>query len=90
MLKLFRLADGITVSDGPRWFGARDFSFDALFTADDPEAWLRGRLQARDAPELPPVLSPPLQSQEVWAAGVTYLRSRNARMAESVQEASVL
>lgn len=26
---------------------------------------------------------PPIQSQEVWAAGVTYLRSRDARMEES-------
>jgi 2-dehydro-3-deoxy-D-arabinonate dehydratase len=28
-------------------------------------------------------LLPPVGSQEVWAAGVTYLRSRNARMEES-------
>lgn len=28
-------------------------------------------------------LLPPIQSQEVWAAGVTYLRSRDARMQES-------
>src|SRR5215204_835413 len=28
-------------------------------------------------------LLPPIGSQEVWAAGVTYLRSRNARMDES-------
>ncbi len=28
-------------------------------------------------------LLPPIGSQEVWAAGVTYLRSRNARMEES-------
>ena len=28
-------------------------------------------------------LLPPIQSQEVWAAGVTYLRSRDARMEES-------
>ncbi|MBO0931526.1 fumarylacetoacetate hydrolase family protein [Fibrella aquatilis] len=26
---------------------------------------------------------PPIQSQEIWASGVTYLRSRNARMDES-------
>src|SRR6202007_2506592 len=36
----------------------------------------------------PPPLSsaswlPPIESQEVWAAGVTYLRSRDARMDES-------
>ena len=31
-------------------------------------------------------LLPPIDSQEVWAAGVTYLRSRDARMEESTQE----
>jgi 2-dehydro-3-deoxy-D-arabinonate dehydratase len=29
------------------------------------------------------VLRPPIESQEVWAAGVTYLRSKTARMEES-------
>ena len=31
----------------------------------------------------PAALRAPVQSQEVWAAGVTYLRSKSARMAES-------
>src|ERR1044071_682985 len=30
-------------------------------------------------------LAAPIDAQEVWAAGVTYLRSRNARMEESSQ-----
>lgn len=36
-----------------------------------------------DACEAPADLLPPVQSQEVWAAGVTYYRSRDARMEES-------
>ncbi len=35
-----------------------------------------------------PHLLPPLTSQEVWAAGVTYLRSREARMEESLDGGS--
>ena len=31
---------------------------------------------------------PPIGSQEVWAAGVTYLRSRDARMEESKESGS--
>src|SRR5437870_10806480 len=31
-------------------------------------------------------LAPPAQSQEVWAAGVTYLRSREARLEEAKQK----
>jgi 2-dehydro-3-deoxy-D-arabinonate dehydratase len=33
---------------------------------------------------LPPDLLPPIQKQEVWAAGVTYFRSRTARIEESL------
>ena len=29
------------------------------------------------------MLRPPIERQEVWAAGVTYLRSKTARMEES-------
>src|SRR6187402_1943315 len=38
---------------------------------DETDGWLGEGLKA------------PVGSQEVWAAGVTYLRSRNARMEES-------
>jgi 2-dehydro-3-deoxy-D-arabinonate dehydratase len=34
-------------------------------------------------------LLPPIDEQEVWAAGVTYKRSRSARMEESVSSATV-
>ncbi len=39
--------------------------------------------------DVPAQLLPPLEGQEVWAAGVTFLRSREARMEESEREASV-
>jgi 2-dehydro-3-deoxy-D-arabinonate dehydratase len=58
-------------------------TIDALFEHDDPvslvkQAWSSGRPAA-----LPVAPGAPIRSQEVWAAGVTYLRSRTARMAES-------
>jgi 2-dehydro-3-deoxy-D-arabinonate dehydratase len=56
-----------------------------------PVEALRAALRvAADAPsgEMPlesVVLNAPIDRQEVWAAGVTYLRSRDARMEESIQ-----
>lgn len=53
------------------------------------QADLTGRLTElgrRNAPTVPLAdleLLPPVDEQEVWAAGVTYLRSKKARMAES-------
>jgi 2-dehydro-3-deoxy-D-arabinonate dehydratase len=54
-----------------------------LTTREDLAAFLRGI-----APDLGPASTggtplPPLDQQEVWAAGVTYFRSRTARMEES-------
>lgn len=57
-----------------------------------PVADLRARLEAArgNAGEGIPLdavqLSAPVDRQEVWAAGVTYLRSRDARMEESTQK----
>jgi len=57
----------------------------AVLDAADPAAVLQ-TAAAASAPGTPAsdvVLLPPVERQEVWAAGVTYLRSRTARMEES-------
>ncbi len=67
-------------------YSAMTFSLDALFASDDPVAFARAALAAGTPHPISQGLSAlraPIQSQEVWAAGVTYLRSKNARMAES-------
>jgi 2-dehydro-3-deoxy-D-arabinonate dehydratase len=86
MLKIYRLSSAVvTDHDGEhRWH--RAFSFDAIFMAPDPvsaalDYHLEGDL---DLAELD--LShchAPIGSQEVWAAGVTYKRSKAARMEEA-------
>jgi len=64
-------------------------SLTALLEAADPAAVVAALLPA--APSLPldeVALLPPVERQEVWAAGVTYLRSKTARMEESDFSAS--
>ncbi len=60
-------------------------SLAAVLDAADPVGMVREARAAAAAP-LPladVVLLPPVERQEVWAAGVTYLRSKKARMEES-------
>jgi 2-dehydro-3-deoxy-D-arabinonate dehydratase len=60
-------------------------SLHSLLEADDPVARL-GRVSLSDLPRLALAdvqLLAPVERQEVWAAGVTYLRSKTARMEES-------
>jgi 2-dehydro-3-deoxy-D-arabinonate dehydratase len=57
----------------------------SLLERDDPAAVL-AELSKRELPRLPLSalrLCAPVERQEVWAAGVTYLRSKSARMKES-------
>jgi len=58
-------------------------TFDLLFAAEDPGAVVRAAWSSGQPAALPVKPGAPIGSQEVWAAGVTYLRSRTARMEES-------
>ncbi|HEX2852208.1 MAG TPA: fumarylacetoacetate hydrolase family protein [Opitutaceae bacterium] len=73
--RLIVTANRTTVSVALTW--------DELFSAEDPVARVRSALPKGAPAAVPHPLRAPIQSQEVWAAGVTYLRSRTARMEES-------
>jgi len=84
-MKLFRTRSGVLVEDAGR-FDLAALSWDDVFRADDPrvaiEAARTAAGQGRAAFDESELL-PPIGRQEVWAAGVTYYRSRDARMEES-------
>lgn len=83
---LYRLTDSALCVRNGQAYALPGFCFDTLFTAEDPAAWLEAQLASAAPGALPePGASflPPLGSQEVWAAGVTYQRSKVARMDES-------
>ena len=88
-MNLYRTQHGIIVRYGQDWFSPGDGDWDELLARDDPASWLATG-EARQAIDvtvdedgLPPGVLAPIVSQEVWACGVTYYRSRDARMAES-------
>lgn len=60
-----------------------NFSIDALFLAKNPHHTLVEALGKAEPCPPPSALCAPIGCQEVWAAGVTYLRSRDARIEES-------
>jgi 2-dehydro-3-deoxy-D-arabinonate dehydratase len=79
-MRLYRLEQGVLLErDGTSLL--LDDGWDALVNHEDMAGYLRNAAgPAAAAPERPLA---PIGSQEVWAAGVTYFRSRNARMDES-------
>src|SRR5258708_31580883 len=84
-MKLFRTRGGVVVEQAGR-FDLVGLSWDDVFRADDPRAAIDAASKA-SGPGRPALdeseLLPPIGRQEVWAAGVTYYRSRDARMEES-------
>ena len=86
MIRVFATAQGMLVEQAGtfRQLPATT-GFDELFRADDPATWLAARLASAPTVAAPAESSllAPIQSQEVWAAGVTYLRSMTARMEEA-------
>ena len=87
---LYRQANGWVVSHQGRLARLGEKSLDELLARADLHEYLGSA--ARSGSEAgsidPATLQPPVGSQEIWAAGVTYFRSRVARMEESERASS--
>jgi 2-dehydro-3-deoxy-D-arabinonate dehydratase len=84
-MKLYRTSDGYLIEENSRFYRGGAETWDSLLSRDDLHSFLQDSLTSlstASAPELGDLLAP-IESQEVWAAGVTYYRSRDARMEES-------
>lgn len=84
-MRLYRTETGFVVEHESRSYQGSAESWDHLLARDDLEAHLKRALS-----DLQPLdnwnvsdARAPIGTQEVWAAGVTYFRSRDARMEES-------
>ena len=82
-IAVFSTSIGLVAQRDEAWFRLAETNLDTLFCQEDPGLWLARALEGAERVEAPVALGAPIQSQEVWAAGVTYLRSRDARMEES-------
>jgi 2-dehydro-3-deoxy-D-arabinonate dehydratase len=84
-MKLFRTTAGSIVEKEGKYYPVNGVGWDELLRRDDLEACLDSAIDGASAA---PAFSrsdllAPIENQEVWAAGVTYFRSRSARMEES-------
>ncbi len=87
-MKLYRTQQGAVVERDGRLFEIEDRSWDALINDDGIMAEMIRMTDARQPASRPreSLLSdilPPIVRQEVWASGVTYLRSKEGRQEES-------
>ena len=85
-----RLGDGLIVESGTEArLADPSLSIDLIFTSESPMETVALAFRAGEPSAvvptavMPSMLLAPIESQEVWAAGVTYSRSKEARMDES-------
>ena len=85
-MKLYRVKEGIIIESGPRAYSC-ETDWDELINRPDLHHYLCDLLESNDLPSVDgdfrEQILPPIVNQEVWAAGVTYYRSRTARIEES-------
>ena len=87
-MKLYKTRSGFVVESENTFYPVPSADWDTLVNRDDLHEHL-GQLIASATPGtqyqdwIKTGLLAPIGHQEVWASGVTYLRSRNARMEES-------
>ena len=82
-MKLYRVDEGVIVEDEGGTYLCED-AWDELLNRDDLFRYLKSLLEESELPTVGDGFVeralPPIVSQEVWAAGVTYYRSRTARI----------
>ena len=84
---LYRTKTGIVAGEEGRLRTLKGLDWDHVFLQKDPRGFLLEKAKGIEStaeadPDSLEIL-PPIERQEVWAAGVTYRRSREARMEES-------
>lgn len=85
-MKIYRVQDGAIIENGTGVYSF-ETDWDELINRDDLAQFLRNLLDATSLPsvsgDFTEKILAPVVGQEVWAAGVTYHRSRKARVEES-------
>ncbi|MFN3851859.1 MAG: fumarylacetoacetate hydrolase family protein [Spirosomataceae bacterium] len=87
-MKVYKTLQGFVIEDQSQYYLSRHIDWDGFINREDLYAELQKEISLlKPVEEIKSLinndLQAPIGSQEVWAAGVTYLRSRDARMEEA-------
>jgi 2-dehydro-3-deoxy-D-arabinonate dehydratase len=82
-MKLYRTSKGAFVEENGKFYLVSEADWDELISGSELYARVREAVGKAASNFDPATILAPVVSQEVWAAGVTYYRSRNARIDES-------
>ena len=87
-MKLYKVPHSVLVEKDGAFYPVNGLEWDEIVNRDNLHEWLLNEIENitpvrfNSDQEMPKVLAP-IGSQEIWASGVTYFRSKEARMEES-------
>src|SRR5688500_18241106 len=84
-ITVYRSSELLIAQRGEDFFRLSERDLDKLFIQTEPAVRLREQMMDATPSVAPASWSAPIQNQEVWAEGVTYLRRRNARKEEAAE-----
>lgn len=87
-MNLYKTETGVIIKRNDTLYSKKLNDWDVFLNRNNLYKALLKDLETMDpyaVGHLPDVLLPPMGTQEIWASGVTYMRSREARMEESKQ-----
>lgn len=87
-MRIYRTEQGIVIDNEGNYFKVTDEDWDTFINRKNLHQHLQHTIKILNGDESPGRLTSakllaPIQNQEIWASGVTYLRSREARMEEA-------
>tara|TARA_Y100001980_G_C14556930_1_gene354906 strand:- start:122818 stop:123651 length:834 start_codon:yes stop_codon:yes gene_type:complete len=85
-MKIYKTAQGALIEHKEKFYLEKNIPWDELINRSQLYEFLQALVADKETSQVDLAnekLLPPLQSQEIWASGVTYYRSRSARMEES-------
>lgn len=85
-MKIYKTAKGALIENEGKIFEENELSWDDLINRSGLHTFLNSLISKKEPRETQideSQIQAPIQSQEIWASGVTYYRSRSARMEES-------
>ncbi len=85
-MQIYKTPEGAIIQQKDKYYIKKMDNWDAFLNRKNLHQALLKEVQNMESifrESLPKTLQPPMGTQEIWASGVTYMRSREARMEES-------
>ncbi len=85
-MQIYKTPEGAIIKHNDTFYRKKIDSWDTFLNRKNLYQALQKEVQDMESSSeesLPNVLQPPMGTQEIWASGVTYMRSKQARMEES-------